>query len=75
MTDSKLNKERIDEDLERLEIHSPSMRFTKSVVERVKLETNLISERAEVAALDTQSVRCRFCPDLDSVDRVVTQRQ
>ena len=43
--DELINKnERIDRDLEQLEIHSPSMRFTKSVVESVKAETNLITE-------------------------------
>jgi nitrate reductase gamma subunit len=35
-------KESIDKDLGRLEIHSPSMRFTKTLVESVKAETNLI---------------------------------
>ncbi len=34
----------IDDELKNLERHSPSMRFSKGVVERVKLETDIIKE-------------------------------
>ena len=36
--------EAIDRQLKELEYHTPSMRFSKDVLEKVKLETNLIKE-------------------------------
>ncbi len=44
MEESKINKEPIDQELEQLEMHAPSMRFAKGIVERVSTETSLIKE-------------------------------
>ena len=48
MNDLRKNQEKIDQYLQELDVHAPSMRFTKGVVEKVKLETKLIKEDKNV---------------------------